>query len=77
MGNKADLPKVVDSSEAEALAASYGIQYFSVSAKTGENVNSLFESVAEVCLKRKPCEERPHGEKLAEVAKKAANSKCC
>jgi len=37
-GNKIDLERKVDSSEAEKLAVKEGLQYFEVSAKTNENI---------------------------------------
>ena len=80
VGNKSDLPRKVELAEAEALASSYSIPFFSVSAKTGDNVNFLFESVASACIRNNPRVEekqKPKGDKLVDPVKKAVGSKCC
>jgi small GTP-binding protein len=48
-GNKVDLieQRTVTGDEARAFAANQGIEYFDVSAKTGENIDRLFSFVAE------------------------------
>lgn len=51
VGNKIDLDRNVDSSEAEALAERLNASYFETSAKTGDNVEKVFEKIAEDCLK--------------------------
>lgn len=51
VGNKSDLTRKVELSEAEALARSYNLPFFSTSARTGDNVAFMFESLAEECLR--------------------------
>mmetsp|Transcript_3886 Transcript_3886/g.3676 ORF Transcript_3886/g.3676 Transcript_3886/m.3676 type:complete len:199 (-) Transcript_3886:21-617(-) len=56
VGNKLDIPapeRKVDSKKAEAFAIKHGMVWFETSAKTGENINKLFEKVAQEIVKRK------------------------
>jgi len=41
----------VEKSEAEDLAKKLGCEYYETSAKTGKNVDSVFEEIAKSCLK--------------------------
>ena len=50
LGNKIDLERQVDKSEAMDLAKRIGCEYLETSAKTGENVNNAFEKIAKACL---------------------------
>ncbi|MHA1231375.1 MAG: GTP-binding protein [Candidatus Helarchaeota archaeon] len=45
IGNKIDLPRMVERSEGEAMAKSLGIPYIETSAKTAENVEEAFKTV--------------------------------
>lgn len=51
VGNKIDLDRQVERSEAEDLASRMSCDYLETSAKTGENVESAFEKIAQACLK--------------------------
>lgn len=51
IGNKNDLDRQVEKSEAEDLAKKLGCEYYETSAKTGKNVDSVFEEIAKSCLK--------------------------
>ena len=50
IGNKSDLQRQVDRSEAEDLAKRLGCEYYETSAKTSENVNVVFEKIARSCI---------------------------
>ncbi|MBA7614382.1 MAG: GTP-binding protein [Candidatus Lokiarchaeota archaeon] len=50
IGNKADLEREVDRLEAEDLAKRLNCEYMETSAKTGENVELVFEKIAKACL---------------------------
>ena len=50
LGNKMDLERQVDKSEAEDLAKKLNCEYMETSAKTGENVELAFEKIARACL---------------------------
>jgi small GTP-binding protein len=50
LGNKLDLKREVDKEEAEDSAKRLNCEYLETSAKTGENVELAFESIARACL---------------------------
>lgn len=50
LGNKVDLAREVDKEEAEDLAKRLSCEYMETSAKTGENVEQVFEVIARACL---------------------------
>ncbi|CAK87655.1 unnamed protein product (macronuclear) [Paramecium tetraurelia] len=54
VANKIDLDakREVQTEEAQAFAKKHGFAYFETSAKTGENVDTVFESMAQTILKR-------------------------
>ena len=51
VGNKTDMEekRVVSQGEAQALAVEKGMIFLEVSAKTGDNIDELFEAIAKVC----------------------------
>lgn len=56
VGNKIDIPieeQKVNSKDAQEFGEKYGMLFFETSAKTGENVNKLFESVSQEILRKK------------------------
>ena len=58
VGNKIDLIEktVVDENSAKNFATSSNLQFFQTSAKTGEGIVSLFQSVAKLCLSKNSLE---------------------
>jgi small GTP-binding protein len=50
LGNKIDLERKVEKSEAEDLSKRLNCEYLETSAKTGENVEVAFEKIAKACL---------------------------
>jgi len=50
LGNKIDLERKVERSEAEDLSKRLNCEYLETSAKTGENVEIAFEMIAKACL---------------------------
>jgi small GTP-binding protein len=51
LGNKLDLEREIDRVESEDLAKRLNCEYLETSAKTGENVELAFETIAKACLK--------------------------
>jgi len=52
VGNKIDLKSEVSSESGKSLAEKHGIQFFETSAKTGQNVQMFFETVARTLIGR-------------------------
>lgn len=50
LGNKVDLERKVEKSEAEDLSKRLNCEYLETSAKTGENVEIAFKMIAKACL---------------------------
>lgn len=46
IGNKSDLPKRVETEKAKGLADDYGFKFLETSAKSAQNVNEAFETLA-------------------------------
>jgi len=51
IGNKIDLIREVEQSEAQDLATRLGCEYMETSAKDGTNVEKAFEDIARACIK--------------------------
>lgn len=55
VANKIDLPnRTVTSERGAALAEEHGLDFFETSAKTGSNINELFQAIAQKIVKDKP-----------------------
>lgn len=51
VGNKIDLPnRKVDTSEAKNIADKYGVRYLEVSAKTGHNIDEIFNNILDLLI---------------------------
>lgn len=50
LGNKADLEREIDRTEAEDTAKRLNCDYLETSAKTGQNVELAFEKIAKACI---------------------------
>ena len=49
VGNKSDLERRVPKEEIDALVKEFKVSYFETSAKTGHNVNEVFQKLGELC----------------------------
>ena len=55
VANKIDLPnRTVTSERGASLAEEHGLDFFETSAKTGSNINELFQAIAQKIVKDKP-----------------------
>lgn len=54
VGNKVDLVKEQDFTEGKALAASFGIPFYAVSAKTGLNIAEVFRTLTDIIISNNP-----------------------
>ena len=55
VANKIDLPnRVIETERGEQLAKEYGLAFFETSARTGQNINELFQQMAQSIMKEKP-----------------------
>ena len=53
VGNKVDKPdKKIDSRQGQEIADEYKIKFFETSCKDGTNINSVFNALAEMIIKR-------------------------
>jgi len=51
VGNKVDLPRQVDKYDGKSLADKIKLEFIETSAKTGENVDYIFQKLAEILIK--------------------------
>lgn len=58
VGNKCDCPSTFDFTQAQQFAKEIGATVFRTSAKTGDGVSTLFDTVGEQLLKKHDEEER-------------------
>lgn len=59
VGNKTDLPRLVLSNDAAALAQAWGIPYFETSSKSGENIHQFLLELARYAVDRREAEPQP------------------
>ena len=77
VANKIDLPTNVDLEKVQEYARENGLQYFATSAKTGENINNLFDAVAyDVASMFTPADQDPDAI-LLEAQKREKKGGCC
>lgn len=83
VGNKVDLQesRAVQKSEGEALARSLGVLYVETSAKTGENVDSVFMNLSKQIYDALPENEKNPGKQqgasIDAQRRKSGASSCC
>lgn len=77
LGNKVDTEiRQVTEDEGKKVASKYGMKYFEVSAKSGNNVDVAINSLAEDVYKRLKSDKRKGKTRLSKKEKKG-NSRCC
>jgi Ras-related protein Rab-5C len=77
VGNKTDLPPVVIAEDAMEWAKSHQMKFFAVSAKTGENVDKLFQEIAEDITERRPSAVPQYDHLLTPEPAVQPASPCC
>jgi small GTP-binding protein len=79
VGNKLDRAahRTITEGEAKALADQFGIQYFEVSAKTGENVEYMFEALARAVIARLATEPAPKARRIVLAEETHDDKSCC
>ena len=88
VGNKIDLERVISKEKIEHFAKSKNMDCYETSAKTGDGVDKIFESIAELILKDKSEEQireefivRPHSNstlsKDSQPVEPTKKKKCC
>ncbi|EAY03082.1 small GTP-binding protein, putative [Trichomonas vaginalis G3] len=78
IANKIDLPAKVDLEKVQEYARQTGMCYYATSAKTGENITNLFDTIAGDVAAMIPADQDPD-EVLLEARKKdeGKSGKCC
>lgn len=81
-GNKVDLDssRVVETDEAQAYCSEHGCIYLETSAKTGQNINKIFQEIAKAMPKTSTDavpEKKRQFVSLSEKKNLAANAGCC
>uniref|UniRef100_M4BBS5 Uncharacterized protein n=1 Tax=Hyaloperonospora arabidopsidis (strain Emoy2) TaxID=559515 RepID=M4BBS5_HYAAE len=74
VGNKSDVPSTFDFRKAQMFADKIGARVFRTSAKTGEGVQALFESLAVQLLKKHDQEQRTRGRNASRAGNAAGTS---
>jgi small GTP-binding protein len=79
VGNKIDREgRVVSEQEGKALGDEYGVPYFEASAKTGENIQAAFDTLARAVVARRESEPPPKTKQVqVETASPAGQNNCC
>ena len=79
VGNKLDLVKDQDFTEGKELAASFGIPFYVVSAKTGANISEVFRTLTDIIISNNPkIVNASHQENKLLVEKRVfSTDKCC
>lgn len=79
VANKIDLPTKVELDKVQEYAKASNMAYFATSAKTGENINNLFDTIALDVASMIPPSEQDPDEVLLEAKKKdnSKGGKCC
>ena len=74
VGNKLDLERKISRETAKSFANQHKIKYFEVSAKTNENISTLFQQIALDSLK--PPEPIPESNNVSQTDNKETKSRC-
>lgn len=81
VGNKIDLAseRCVSQEDGKSLAKLYGTPFYEVSAKTGENISTVFSDLAAALHKKnkKSAEHNNGNVSLSETKKNKFKQKCC
>ena len=79
VGNKSDKGgRQVSEEEARKVADEYQVPYFETSAKTGENIDTVFETLARLVMERKQTEEPAKTKMIAiEETRPKQKKQCC
>jgi small GTP-binding protein len=77
IGNKIDLDPALSLDDARQWATSHKMKFFDVSAKTGHNIGTLFQTVADEISEKRPSAVPQYDHLLKSEGNVAEETKCC
>jgi small GTP-binding protein len=77
VGNKSDIVENLDLSNAQSFAAKHSLPFFTVSAKTGDNIELVFSTLAEIIIEKDSSALATRNDLKLRTNPSVPKSKCC